>query len=447
MIYIAKKHNEIKYDEKFAKKLHHVIIVNDEQSSNTGDLFSIWNQAAKVFISSELGDFYDYLRNTRLNKKQNILIIGAKNTKEETILRYKNLLEFYYFYQEEYLLIKKEMNKVNKNISLKTDNSLVKDSIDKFISLNKDGKYIRAILISLAYKISSKKKDKKYLALASAYETFQTSILIHDDIIDQAELRRNKPTVTELYKKDFGSLEEVNPRKAKHTALSLALCVGDLGLYQANKIIVDNYAKEFPKLFSYYNEIVLNTIKGEILDVILPFKSEFDQKYEINESDVLDIARLKTAYYSIVGPFILGLILGKSSSRRQKQFESALLDLGIAFQIKDDILGIFGLEEKLGKKVYSDVFEYKQTILFNYVINSKYKKAILKYYGKKNLNKSDIIAIKKIFTDSGALKYTEDLLKELINNTYEKIMKINFNSEYYKNIFLGFIDYLMLRDR
>lgn len=63
MIYIPKENqNEVKYDETLAKKMHHVIIVNDKESSNTGDLFSIWNQKTNVFISSELGDFFRFYK-------------------------------------------------------------------------------------------------------------------------------------------------------------------------------------------------------------------------------------------------------------------------------------------------------------------------------------------------------------------------------------------------
>ncbi len=83
-----KSKNNITYKEKLAQKTDYVIIVNDENSSNVSDLFIIWNQKAKVFISSELSDFYKYLKTNKITKKYNIIIIGSSNTeyKENFIL-------------------------------------------------------------------------------------------------------------------------------------------------------------------------------------------------------------------------------------------------------------------------------------------------------------------------------------------------------------------------
>lgn len=447
MIYLSKKYGEIVYEESFAKSLKQVIIVNDKDSTEIGDLYSIWNQNTNVFISSEFSDFYDYLNISKLNRKQNILIMGTKKVKEETILKYQNLLEFFYFYQEEYSILEKRMKLLNNKLKSSEDNEILKDANYKLASLNSGGKYIRGMLIAFAYKAFASKKDKKYLDLATAYETFQTSILIHDDIIDQAELRRDKKTIQELYKDDFVHLSNLNPKKVKHDYLSAALCIGDLGLYYANTIISKAYAKDYPELINYYNEIVLKTIKGEILDVLIPFKSQHLPDFESKEKEVLEVASLKTAHYSIVGPFSLGLILAKVSKNKIKEFEDALLDLGIAFQIKDDILGIFSDKAKTGKDSHNDIYEYKQTVLFTYVLNSDYKNELLKYYAKKNLSKNDIITIKKIYLKSGALEYAESLLQNLRDSSRTKIQKLKFKKEEDKRIILGFIDYLMLRDR
>ena len=91
-----KSKNNITYKEKLAQKTDYVIIVNDENSSNVSDLFIIWNQKAKVFISSELSDFYKYLKTNKITKKYNIIIIGSSNTEYKEIEKYYYFLKFYF---------------------------------------------------------------------------------------------------------------------------------------------------------------------------------------------------------------------------------------------------------------------------------------------------------------------------------------------------------------
>ena len=114
MISIPKKGcNEIKYDCDLAKKLDYVIIVNDVESSNVGDLFSLWNQKCKVTICNDITDYYDFIKKEKkLAPNANIMIIGTKNTSHETILEYKNLTSFYLFYQSEVKKIEKEIRKM-----------------------------------------------------------------------------------------------------------------------------------------------------------------------------------------------------------------------------------------------------------------------------------------------------------------------------------------------
>ena len=91
-----KNKNNIIYKEKLAQKTDYVIIVNDETSSNVSDLFIIWNQKAKVFICSELSDFYNYLKINKITKKYNIIIIGSSKTEYKEIEKYYYFLKFYF---------------------------------------------------------------------------------------------------------------------------------------------------------------------------------------------------------------------------------------------------------------------------------------------------------------------------------------------------------------
>lgn len=107
----VKNKNNITYKEKIAQKTDYVIIVNDETSSNVSDLFIIWNQKAKVFISSELSDFYNYLKTNKITKKYNVLIIGSSKTEYKEIEKYYYFLKFYFNLLEN----KKYINYKNSN--------------------------------------------------------------------------------------------------------------------------------------------------------------------------------------------------------------------------------------------------------------------------------------------------------------------------------------------
>ena len=145
----------------------------------------------------------------------------------------------------------------------KKDNVLVKDAMSKFVFMNSNGKYLRALLIALGYFIATKKDDNSYLPLAAAYETFQTAILVHDDVIDNAEIRRGKKTIHKKYFEKFDKYDlkdESFEEKKSNTGNSIGICVGDIGFYISNNMIVESYMNHpnLAKVLKCYNDIVIN---------------------------------------------------------------------------------------------------------------------------------------------------------------------------------------------
>ena len=121
--------------------------------------------------------------------------------------------------------------------------------------------------------------------------------------------------------------------------------------------------------------------------------------------------------------------------------------MGIAFQIKDDLLGIFGDEKHIGKSTTSDVSEFKQTILYSHIINTKYKDELLKYYGKENITQSEMEKVKKLFEQSGSKKYAQDYMEKLFKESFEAILKLDFLDIESKKLLLGFAQYLKERSK
>ena len=349
--------------------------------------------------------------------------------------------EYYEITKNNLIKIIEEYN----NHLIEEDNSLILENLNYFKELNSDGKLIRGTLVNLGYSFFKKDIDYSY-KLALAYEVFQTAILVHDDIIDKDNKRRGKDTVHYSNYKKY--IEYSDSNVVSHLSNSIALCIGDYGLFQANKIIADSYQNDanLGKVISYFNQVVLDTIRGEILDVVLPFQSRnvFLDKKEL-ESSIINIYRLKTAYYTIVGPLVTGMLLGGSDSNKVDDITKIGEKIGIAFQIQDDILGIFG--QDIGKVIASDIREYKQTILFSYTINTKYKDELLKYYGLDDLNEEKLDKVKDIFKDSGALDYATDKMDSLYNEGIKEIRDLEWLNEDKKDILIGLVEYLKKRHK
>ena len=177
------------------------------------------------------------------------------------------------YYLEEKNKLNKKLTEFNNKLVLE-DNKLIKENLEYFSNLNSDGKLVRGCLVNLGYYLL--KDNREYSNdLALAYEVFQTAILVHDDIIDRDTVRRGKDTIHYANYKKY-SKHSNNQEELTNLTNSIALCMGDYGLYSANKIISEAYAKDknLARILNYFNETVLNTIRGELLDVILPFNSK-----------------------------------------------------------------------------------------------------------------------------------------------------------------------------
>lgn len=362
-------------------------------------------------------------------------------------------IEILYEFLKYYLSVKNKfdlkMNDYNDLFVKGYSNKFLEEALNQFVSSNKGGKFLRASLIAMGY--NSFKKDDDYLPLGLALEIFQTSILIHDDIIDKADKRRGLDTIPIKYQKLYSDKVKGNDDfdiKRKDIGNSMALCLGDLGFYLALQVIVKNYRnnKNLDRVLEYYNDVAIKTCEGEMVDVILPFYEEYFGCEDDIESHVMEIYRLKTAWYSVVGPYCLGAILGGASEEEVHKLEDALLGLGIAFQIKDDLLGIYGDENHIGKSITSDVSEFKQTILYAYTVNTSYKDELLKYYGK-NIDVSLMDKVRDIFDKSGAREYANKTMDKLFKQSFQSILDLDFLDIENKKILLGFAEYLRVRSK
>ncbi len=360
------------------------------------------------------------------------------------------------FYNDSLRHLKRRAAAFNDRL-LKEDHPLLTPFMEDFADLNTGGKMLRGMLVTLGYRLAGNEDIQRADALALAFELFQTGVLIHDDVIDNASLRRGKKTA---HLREKERLEERDIRidmeggSPDSVGRSAAICLGDLGLYYANLELADKYGDDpnFASLITYFDKVILETIRGELLDVVLPFEMQ-DPSMSETEKDALllrtvkDIYYLKTAHYTIIGPLGLGLRLGGADRKLITAMEKYGKDVGIAFQIMDDILGIYADEAALGKNVGSDISECKQTVLYQYVHTEQkdYLPELMKYYGKQDLTVADIEAVREIFRNSGALEYATDTMNHYYARARKTVSTLSSLPYEDRAILRGFIDYCSQR--
>ncbi len=299
------------------------------------------------------------------------------------------------------------------------EDSRLEGLVEIGINSARGGKRIRAVLIKLGYEIAlgGKKINPGISKAATSIELFQAGVLAHDDIIDLSPTRRGEPSV---YMKLGGD----------HHAISQTICLGDMGIFLSFlSLSTSSFSAEVRvKAIEMFSKMATNTVFGEMLDVELPYLD-----IEKTEDDVLKIHRLKTAYYTIVFPLQIGGVLGGASDDLLTKFEKFGEALGIAFQIQDDILGVFGNEEELGKSVTSDIEEGKNTLLITEALKNadqEQKKVLDEYYGRGKIEDAELGKVRQVFEQTAALEYSRTKAVEYVSRAKQVIPEITGDVKY-----------------
>jgi geranylgeranyl diphosphate synthase type I len=305
------------------------------------------------------------------------------------------------------------------------------------------GKRIRPALIYYAYLASGGENSCNIVKASMGIELTHSFLLIHDDIIDRDAKRHGVATIHERYKK-IG--QKIAPLKDSiHFGNSMAMIVGDVASAMANEIVFNvNFSKEvIIKALNKLQEIVYVTIPGEMLDVVMEYQGR------TTEEEILRMFEGKTSRYTFEGPLHLGVILAGGNIKTLQAFTEYSLPLGKAFQLRDDILGVFGDEKKIGKPVGSDIIEGKQTLLVLKALekgNQEQKKIIKQCLGKKNLTKEELIKFKNILKQTGSLAYSQQLAQSFISESITALERVEFRNQEAKMFLTGIAHYIIERE-
>ncbi|MEM0158635.1 MAG: polyprenyl synthetase family protein [Thermoplasmataceae archaeon] len=299
------------------------------------------------------------------------------------------------------------------------------------------GKRVRPILMITGHDLFSP-FDQKVVRASISIELTQSYLLIHDDIMDQSDTRRGKPSLHAFFRNKFSQIAQ-DPKRLSE---NVAIVAGDLAEAFAHRSLLESGLDSNALLSANIDlsRIIEFTGYGQLIDITSAFESKFSQK------DLLRLHLLKTAKYTVEGPLMMGAHLSETKSNLRPLSYYGLLT-GIAFQLHDDILGLFGNEAETGKSIKSDVIEGKKTLLVLKAVELSSKgdaDFLLNTLGRPDIGDGDFIRFRKIVENSGSLDYSISLIEKLNAKSKEYLESLEGDRRI-KNFLSWFADYLIQR--
>lgn len=273
--------------------------------------------------------------------------------------------------------------------------------------LDLGGKRMRPVLTLMSAEVFDA-DYKKALPAALAVEVFHNFSLVHDDIMDDAPLRRGKETVHEKWNINTGILS------------------GDAMLILAYQYFEKYQPKIFRKLAKLFSKTALEVCEGQQWDV------DFEVRNDVTIPEYLKMIEYKTAVL-VAAAMKMGAIIAEASKENANLIYDFGLNLGLAFQLQDDYLDAFGDPETFGKRVGGDIIENKKTYLYlKAAAFSKKEEAqqLMHLFSIQPKDNSDKIkAVKEIFNSSGASKATQDAIQDFTFKAFQTLDKMNIGAD------------------
>ena len=275
------------------------------------------------------------------------------------------------------------------------------EPIQYIISLG--GKRLRPVLTLMATEVFDA-DCKKALAAATAVEVFHNFSLIHDDIMDDAPLRRGNETVHEKWNINTGILS------------------GDAMLILAYQYFEEYEPKIFQELAQLFSKTALEVCEGQQYDV------DFETRDDVTIQEYLKMIEYKTAV--LVGASMkMGAIVAETAEENKNFIYDFGLNLGLAFQLQDDYLDAFGNPETFGKQVGGDIIENKKTYLYlkalEFATPSQKEQLLHLFSIQPNDNTDKINSVKLLFNETGASQATQKAIVDFTLLAFETLEKMD----------------------
>lgn len=242
---------------------------------------------------------------------------------------------------------------------------------------------------------------------ASAFEHFHSAALIHDDVEDEADLRRGMPCMHKV------------------EGIPLAINMGDLALSLVNSTVLEDPLlndSEKVRVVSEMCTMARLTIEGQALDI----GWARDNRFDITEEDYLFMASHKTAFYSGAVPLAVGAIIGGASEQQIESLRQFGFEAGLAFQIQDDLLNVIGTEESTKKDFRNDITEGKRTLMVVHSLqhsSPENRQELIDILSSHTSDPATLARAVEILQESDSVRYAKDFAANLSHQAKSRILE------------------------
>ena len=279
-------------------------------------------------------------------------------------------------------------------------------------SMSNGGKRLRPTLLLAACNIFSDDITPA-LPAAAAIEVFHNFTLLHDDIMDNAEVRRGRPSVCAKW------------------GDNVALLSGDAMMIAAYRQLQKSPRNLLPQILEIFNDMALHVCEGQQYDM------DFESRTKISVVDYMHMIEFKTSAL-LVGAASIGAVIGGASEEDCRKIERFAMELGLAFQLQDDLLDSYGDEALLGKKIGGDIIEGKKTYLMIQAMShaDEPTRDILRYtYKDSSLSPEEKIArVKEVYDRLDIPRITEQQISVRIERAISILDTLSVPAENTENI-------------
>jgi len=274
-------------------------------------------------------------------------------------------------------------------------------------ALSMGGKRLRPVMVLMAFNLFSEAVEKAF-PVALAVELFHNFTLLHDDIMDGAEMRRNNLSVYKKYNEN------------------IAILSGDAMSIMAYNYLLKCNTTDTTPMIRLFSQTALEVCEGQQFDM------DFEDRLDVSIPEYLEMIRLKTAVL-LATSLKLGAMAANAPENIATQLYDFGLNLGIAFQLQDDLLDVFADQDKFGKKIGGDIVSNKKTFLLLKALeisDVNTKSIIHEWMNKTNFDNTEkIIAITDVYNKLDIRKITEEYIDEFYQKALTIFAEININIE------------------
>jgi len=307
--------------------------------------------------------------------------------------------------------------------SISADLSPVSQSITSF--LMDSGKRLRPLFAFAGCAAAGGDLGISETRAIAALELLQACALIHDDLMDGSDTRRGKPSIHRHFESIH--VQDQLDGFAPQYGLSAAVLLGDLALVWSDQMInsAGLSVQQFARVLPFYNEMRVELMAGQFLDI----HEQTQKNTSVDRS--MKIARYKSGKYTIERPLHLGAAMTAAPTQEMYAALSAYgLPLGEAFQLRDDLLGVFGDPSVTGKPAGDDLREGKRTVLIamtNDRQSQSQRDIARKYFGAHDLDAEGVATLQEIIESTGARAELESTIDRLTEQSLEAAQSSEFS--------------------